>query len=109
MGLENGIMRWRPSTASAHGEGFVAAGRVQVRECTGLEVIDLQLFMKEYDKAMATYEAGLKHEPDNVELKGGIMRCLQAIDRIAHGENITMSSIRCGGVRIVDARGCLYI
>jgi stress-induced-phosphoprotein 1 len=42
--------------------------------------------MKEYDKAMATYEAGLKHEPDNAELKEGIMRCLQAIDRIAHGE-----------------------
>jgi tetratricopeptide (TPR) repeat protein len=46
----------------------------------------LQFFMKEYDKAMATYEAGLKYEPDNAELKEGIMRCLEAIDRIAHGE-----------------------
>lgn len=45
----------------------------------------LQYFMKEYDKAMATYEAGLKHDPDNQELKDGIMSCLQAIDRIAHG------------------------
>lgn len=46
----------------------------------------LQFFMKEYEKAMATYEAGLLHEPDNAELKEGIMRCLQAIDRIAHGD-----------------------
>eukprot|EP00879_Flechtneria_rotunda_P009158 GHRR01009588.1.p1 GENE.GHRR01009588.1~~GHRR01009588.1.p1 ORF type:complete len:493 (+),score=199.13 GHRR01009588.1:1014-2492(+) len=46
----------------------------------------LQYFMKEYDKAIATYEIGLKHEPDNQELKDGLMRCLAAIDRIAHGE-----------------------
>lgn len=46
----------------------------------------LQYFMKEYDKAVATYEAGLKHDPDNAELKEGMMRCLEAIDRIAHGE-----------------------
>eukprot|EP00775_Hariotina_reticulata_P012626 gene12626-12756_t len=46
----------------------------------------LQYFMKEYDKAIATYEAGLKHDPDNAELKEGMMRCLEAIDRIAHGE-----------------------
>eukprot|EP00882_Tetradesmus_deserticola_P003191 GHRQ01003382.1.p1 GENE.GHRQ01003382.1~~GHRQ01003382.1.p1 ORF type:complete len:345 (+),score=190.36 GHRQ01003382.1:139-1173(+) len=46
----------------------------------------LQFFMKDFEKAMATYEAGLKHEPDNAELKEGIMRCLQAIDRIAHGD-----------------------
>lgn len=48
----------------------------------------LQYFMKEYDKALATYEAGLKHEPDNQELKDGLMRCLQAIDRLAHGEGL---------------------
>jgi len=46
----------------------------------------LQYFMKEYDKAMATYETGLKHEPDNQELKDGLMRCMEAIDRFAHGE-----------------------
>jgi stress-induced-phosphoprotein 1 len=42
--------------------------------------------MKEYDKGLATYEAGLKHEPDNQELKDGLRRCLEAIDRLAHGE-----------------------
>jgi hypothetical protein len=46
----------------------------------------LQYFMKDYEKALATYEAGLKQEPDNQELKDGLMRCLEAIDRLAHGE-----------------------
>lgn len=46
----------------------------------------LQYFMKDYEKALATYEAGMKHEPDNQELKDGLMRCLEAIDRLAHGE-----------------------
>jgi stress-induced-phosphoprotein 1 len=41
---------------------------------------------QDYDKALATYEAGLKHEPDSQELKDGLMRCLQAIDAMAHGE-----------------------
>lgn len=42
--------------------------------------------MKEFDKALQTYEQGLEHEPDNQELKDGVMRCLQAINRMAHGE-----------------------
>eukprot|EP00878_Enallax_costatus_P025972 GHUV01027837.1.p2 GENE.GHUV01027837.1~~GHUV01027837.1.p2 ORF type:complete len:110 (+),score=38.51 GHUV01027837.1:600-929(+) len=42
--------------------------------------------MKEYDKALQTYELGLKHEPDNQELKDGVMRCLEAINRLAHGD-----------------------
>lgn len=46
----------------------------------------LQFFMKEYDKALQTYEQGLKHEPDNQELKDGVMRCLESINRLAHGE-----------------------
>lgn len=46
----------------------------------------LQFFMKEYDKALATYEQGLKHEPENQELKDGVMRCLESINRLAHGE-----------------------
>jgi hypothetical protein len=59
----------------------------------------LQYFMKDYEKALATYEAGMKHEPDNQELKDGLMRCLEAIDRLAHGE---------GGVRLmgVGDQGC---
>jgi len=46
----------------------------------------LQFFMKEYDKAMATYETGLKHDPDNQELKDGFMRCLEQMDKVAHGD-----------------------
>jgi len=30
----------------------------------------VQFFMKDYDKAMATYQAGLVHDPDSEELKG---------------------------------------
>lgn len=46
----------------------------------------LQFFMKEYDKAMETYEAGLKHDPENAELKEGLMRCVAAINRMNRGE-----------------------
>jgi stress-induced-phosphoprotein 1 len=38
--------------------------------------------MKEYDKALQTYETGLKHDPDNEELKDGIMRCMEAISKV---------------------------
>jgi tetratricopeptide (TPR) repeat protein len=30
----------------------------------------VQFFMKDYDKALATYQAGLTHDPDSEELKG---------------------------------------
>lgn len=46
----------------------------------------LQFFMKEYDKAMETYEAGLKHDPENAELKEGLIRCIQAINKMNRGE-----------------------
>lgn len=34
----------------------------------------VQFFMKEYDKAMETYQEGLKHDPRNQELLDGIRR-----------------------------------
>jgi stress-induced-phosphoprotein 1 len=34
----------------------------------------VQFFMKEYDKAMETYQEGLKHDPHNQELLDGIKR-----------------------------------
>ena len=42
----------------------------------------LQFFMKEYDKAAATYEAGLKHDPENAELLEGCARCQEAINKV---------------------------
>lgn len=42
----------------------------------------LQFFMKEYDKAAATYEAGLKHDPGNAELLEGCARCQEAINKV---------------------------
>lgn len=46
----------------------------------------LQFFMKEFDKAMETYEAGLKYDPESAELKEGLMRCVQAINRMNRGD-----------------------
>lgn len=34
----------------------------------------IQFFMKEYDKAMETYQEGLKHDPSNQELLDGVKR-----------------------------------
>lgn len=42
----------------------------------------LQFFMKEYDKALATYEAGLAHDPESAELKEGVARCYEALDKV---------------------------
>lgn len=42
----------------------------------------LQFFMKEHDEAMKTYEQGLSHDKDNSELKEGLMRCQQAINKV---------------------------
>jgi tetratricopeptide (TPR) repeat protein len=45
----------------------------------------VQFFMKEYEKALATYEKGLTFDPDNHELKEGVLRCRQAINRFMSG------------------------
>lgn len=42
----------------------------------------LQFFMKDYDAALETYEAGLKHDPDNAELKEGVNRALEALAKV---------------------------
>lgn len=34
----------------------------------------VQFFMKEYDKAVETYQEGLKHDPQNQELLDGVKR-----------------------------------
>ena len=36
----------------------------------------VQFFMKEYDKALETYQEGLKHDPHNQELLDGVRRYL---------------------------------
>ena len=46
----------------------------------------LQFFMKEFDKAIATYETGLKYDPENAELKEGLYRCVQSINRMNRGD-----------------------
>ena len=49
--------------------------------------------MKEYDKALATYEAGLAHDPDSAELKEGVARCYEALDKVP-------ASIACSHVQL---------
>ena len=42
----------------------------------------LQFFMKEHTKAIATYEEGLKQDPANQELRDGLQRCMEAINKV---------------------------
>uniref|UniRef100_A0A0D9VIV0 STI1 domain-containing protein n=1 Tax=Leersia perrieri TaxID=77586 RepID=A0A0D9VIV0_9ORYZ len=46
----------------------------------------IQFFMKEYDKAMETYQAGLKHDPNNPELLDGVKRCIEQINKANRGD-----------------------
>ncbi|KAK3261357.1 DNA binding protein, partial [Cymbomonas tetramitiformis] len=46
----------------------------------------VQFFMKEYDKAMETYQEGLKHDANNEELTDGIKRCVDMINKGNRGE-----------------------
>jgi stress-induced-phosphoprotein 1 len=45
----------------------------------------VQFFMKEYEKAIETYEKGLAFDPTNQELKDGVHRCRQAIQKFMMG------------------------
>lgn len=49
---------------------------------------------QEYDKAIETYQAGLKHDPENQELKEGLMRCVAAINKVIIGP--TMAGVEGG-------------
>ena len=46
----------------------------------------VQFFMKDYDKALATYQAGLVHDPDSDELKDGVTRCVEQINKVSRGQ-----------------------
>ncbi|GAB2244852.1 hypothetical protein Droror1_Dr00000345 [Drosera rotundifolia] len=46
----------------------------------------VQFFMKEYDKALETYQEGLKHEPNNPELLDGVKRSVQQINKASRGD-----------------------
>ena len=41
----------------------------------------VQFFMKEYDKAMETYQEGLKHDENNQELLEGVQICIKKINK----------------------------
>ncbi|KAK9068015.1 hypothetical protein SSX86_012126 [Deinandra increscens subsp. villosa] len=46
----------------------------------------IQFFMKEFDKALETYQEGLKHDPQNPELLDGVRSCVQQINRASRGD-----------------------
>ncbi|KAL5213615.1 hypothetical protein ABZP36_002767 [Zizania latifolia] len=46
----------------------------------------IQFFMKEYDKALETYQADLKHDANNQELLDDVRRCVQQINKANRGE-----------------------
>uniref|UniRef100_A0A166FCU7 STI1 domain-containing protein n=1 Tax=Daucus carota subsp. sativus TaxID=79200 RepID=A0A166FCU7_DAUCS len=45
-----------------------------------------QFLMKDYDKALETYQAGLKHDPHNQELLDGVKRCVAQINKASRGD-----------------------
>ncbi|KAJ4951266.1 hypothetical protein NE237_028098 [Protea cynaroides] len=46
----------------------------------------IQFFMKEHDKALETYQEGLKHDPKNQELQDGVRRCIEQINKTNRGD-----------------------
>ncbi|KAH0644154.1 hypothetical protein KY284_032038 [Solanum tuberosum] len=46
----------------------------------------VQFFMKEFEKAMETYQAGLKYDPQNQELLDGVRRCVEQMKKASHGD-----------------------
>ncbi|KAJ4956088.1 hypothetical protein NE237_012871 [Protea cynaroides] len=46
----------------------------------------IQFFMKEHDKALETYQEGLKHDPHNQELLDGVRRCVDQINKANRGD-----------------------
>lgn len=46
----------------------------------------VQFFMKEYEKAMETYQEGLKHDPQNQELLDGVRRCVEQLNKASRGD-----------------------
>ncbi|KAL3498686.1 hypothetical protein ACH5RR_041418 [Cinchona calisaya] len=46
----------------------------------------VQFFMKEYEKALETYQEGLKHDRSNQELLDGVRRCVEQINKASRGD-----------------------
>ncbi|XP_060179980.1 hsp70-Hsp90 organizing protein 3-like [Lycium barbarum] len=46
----------------------------------------VQFFMKEYEKALETYQEGLKHDAKNQELLDGVRRCVEQINKASRGD-----------------------
>ncbi|VFQ70759.1 unnamed protein product [Cuscuta campestris] len=46
----------------------------------------VQFFMKEYDKALETYQQGLKLDPQNPELLDGVRSCVAQINKASRGD-----------------------
>ncbi|KAL2490048.1 Hsp70-Hsp90 organizing protein 3 [Forsythia ovata] len=46
----------------------------------------VRFFMKEYEKALETYQEGLKHDPQNPELLDGVRRCVEQINKASRGD-----------------------
>ncbi|CAK9881966.1 unnamed protein product [Sphagnum jensenii] len=46
----------------------------------------IQFFMKEYDKALETYQTGLKYNDGNQGLMDGTSRCIEQINKVTNGD-----------------------
>lgn len=54
-----------------------------------------QFFMKEYEKALESYQQGLEVEPDNAECKEGVQRCYQQIARVCLIDTLVCGFTTC--------------
>lgn len=50
--------------------------------------------LQEYEKAIETYNTGLKHDPSNEELLEGLQRCFEAVSRYVCALENRHSSIK---------------
>ncbi|CAK9235321.1 unnamed protein product [Sphagnum troendelagicum] len=46
----------------------------------------IQFFMKEYDKALETYQTGLQYNDGNQGLMDGTSRCIEQINKVTRGD-----------------------
>ncbi|XP_050375862.1 hsp70-Hsp90 organizing protein 2 [Argentina anserina] len=46
----------------------------------------VQYFMREYEKALETYQEGLKHDPGNPDLVDGVRKCVEQMNKASRGD-----------------------
>ena len=100
------------------GEGLVAAQRTRPPKLFTSPLpppphAHPPLSHQEYDKAIETYEAGLKHDPQSQELKEGLARCVDTINKVCAPqrgrERCFQGGVKGGAGRVGDWCVCGHV